>query len=52
MRGNKENNDLEEFSIGDESVEVSDRGSGIQSGNLKRKLIYVLIVGVGFFFCI
>ncbi|ABD46115.1 TrbI/VirB10 family protein [Neorickettsia sennetsu] len=50
MRGNKENNDLEEFSIGDESVEVSDRGSGIQGGSIKKKLIYILIVVVGFFF--
>ncbi|WP_082784607.1 TrbI/VirB10 family protein [Neorickettsia sp. 179522] len=50
MHGNKENNDLEEFSIGDEPVEVSDRGSGIQGGGLKRKLLYVLIVGIVFFF--
>lgn len=50
MHEKKDNNDVEEFSIGDESIEVGDRNPGVEAAGFKRKLIYVLLVGVGFFF--
>ncbi|AHX11636.1 bacterial conjugation TrbI-like family protein [Neorickettsia helminthoeca str. Oregon] len=43
-------NDVEEFSIGDESVEVKDRTSGERGGGFKKKVIYVVLVAIGFFF--